>query len=308
MGAGRGMGHRTADRLCGWDRLGVVAAVCDLGWCAALLVYALRVSWRRRTDRLLAFAAWLAGFLVTEAAARWGMALDDAAMADQAIRAGGLVFLGLLGLALSRITVPVTNLILDPTEATAPFRPHPGRMNLGAGLVAVALAGQVIGLSPAATGWLMIAAGAGFADRIADHFIGRAALRAEIVLLALAQGLTAAGLIWIGAVRLGAPMTEAAGWHLALMGGLGLAVLAVMSIAGRFHAGLTLPVPQAIRLAAGLLCGATALRVLPEMTTLDTGLAHAVASLLWAAGFSVWLTVYVPILFDPDTLAPHQGC
>lgn len=294
--------------LVGWDALTPVAALADIGWCAALLGYALAVTLRRRTDRLAAFAGWLAAFLAAEIVARWGMVAGDVALADAAIRAGGLVFLGMLGLAISRIAVPVSNLILDPTEATAPFRPHPGRMNLGAGLVAVAVAGQVAGLSPAVTGWLMIAAGAGFADRIADHFIGRAAFRTEIVMLGLAQGQAAAGLIWIGAARLGAPLAEAGGWHLALMGGLGMAVLAVMSIAGLFHAGRTLPVSGRVRLAAALLAAATAARLAPELTGADPGLAHAAASVLWAGAFAAWAWHYLPILADPASLGRREGC
>jgi uncharacterized protein involved in response to NO len=73
------------------------------------------------------------------------------ALAGRALEWMGLVFLGLLGLALARITVPVTNLVLDPTEATSPFRPHPCRLNLAPGLVLVALAGDVAGLSPMVT-------------------------------------------------------------------------------------------------------------------------------------------------------------
>lgn len=53
---------------------------------------------------------------------------------------------------------------------------------------------------------------------MAEGFIGRAALRAEILALTLPAGLAGAGLIWLGAARIGAPLTEAGGWHLALMG------------------------------------------------------------------------------------------
>lgn len=56
---------------------------------------------------------------------------------------GALVYLGLLGLVLARITVPVTNLVLDPSEETSPYRPHPGRRNLAPGLVALAVAGTL---------------------------------------------------------------------------------------------------------------------------------------------------------------------
>lgn len=39
-----------------------------------------------------------------------------------------------------------------------PFRPHPGRLNLSTGLVALALLGEVVDLSPAVTALLWAAA------------------------------------------------------------------------------------------------------------------------------------------------------
>lgn len=161
----------------GWEGLGALGALADLGWMLALLAYLLGLSWRRRTDRLLAFAFWLAIFGVCVGAARLGFLTADLALARTGLHLSGLAFLGLLGIVLARITVPVTNLILDPSEETAPFRPHPGRMNLAPGLVLVAIAGEVAGLSPAVSGFLIAAAGAAFRDRMGEPFIGRAALR-----------------------------------------------------------------------------------------------------------------------------------
>lgn len=294
--------------LVGWDALAPLAGLADLGWIAALIAYALRISWQRRTDRLLVFAGWLAAFWIAVAVTRWQMIAGDSYLAGEAAKTTGLIFLGFLGLALARITPPVTNLVLDPSEETSPYRPHPGRMNLAPGLVALVIMARAFGLSDAVTGWLLIAAGAGFIDRIAESFIGPEALRAEIVALALTSALSGAGLIWLGAVGLGAPLPPAGGWHLALMGGLGVAVLAVQSIAGLFHSGRTLPVSAAVRLALAALLGATALRLLPELGLADPILAHVAALILWAAGFGIWLWRYWPMLSDPATLGQHEGC
>ena len=153
-GSGRAVG------LFGWDGMGAIGALADLAWMAALVVFLLRLSWQRRTDRLLAFGFWLVLLMACTAAARWGFLTGDIALAGRALEWVGLVFLGLLGLALARITVPVTNLVLDPSEASSPFRPHPGRLNLAPGLVLVALAGDVAGLSPMVTAFLMFGTGA----------------------------------------------------------------------------------------------------------------------------------------------------
>jgi uncharacterized protein involved in response to NO len=210
----------------------------------------------------------------------------------------GLVFLGLLGLVLARIAVPVTNLVLDPGEATSPYRPHPGRRNLAPGLVALAIAGTLAGWSPAVTACLTIAAGAAFLDRVAEAFIGREAFRAEILALAGSSLLAGAGLLLAGAARLGAPFAETPALHLALMGGLGLGVLAMFAIAGLFHTGRALPLPRAARAAFALLVLAVLARVLPDLGFAPDppGPPHALASVLWAAAFLVWLRAYWPYL------------
>ncbi|MEZ5685309.1 MAG: NnrS family protein [Paracoccaceae bacterium] len=294
--------------LIGLDALGPLAALCDLGWIAALFGYGLWLSWRKRSDQLAAFLFWIAVFFAAQAQTRFAMWAGDSVAAGEAVKTAALVFLALLGLALARITVPVTNLVLDPSEETSPFRPHPGRLNLAPGLIALVVAGRAIGLSETVEGWLLIAAGAAFLDRVAEGFVGRAALRAELLGLMLPAALAGAGLIWLGAGALGAPLAPAGGWHLALMGGLGLAVLAVLSIAGLFHAGQTLPVPGAVKAAIAAHLGATGLRLAPELGAVDPFAAHLGAALLWAGAFGLWLWRYWPLLSDPETLGRHEGC
>lgn len=294
--------------LIGLDVLTPLAALCDLAWMAGLIFYAMAITWRKRTDRLLPFLPWLAGFFLAEAITRSFMIRGDSYLAGEAMKFGGLVFLGILGLALARITVPVTNLVLDPSEETSPYRPHPGRKNLAPGLVALVLLGKLFGLSETVSAWLMIAAGAGFLDRAGEGFVGREALRAELIALTLPSLLAGAGLIWLGASSLGAPVMPTGGWHLALMGGIGIAVLAVLSIAGLFHAGLTLPVGWQVKAAILLLLISVLLRILPELGVISATTGHLSASVLWALGFGLWLWRYWPILTDPDTLGSHEGC
>jgi len=292
----------------GADALGILGALCDIAWFALLTGYVARVSVLKRSDSLLAFILWIGALAVCEAVVRYGFVAGDAERAQRALHAAGFVFLGLLGLALARITVAVTNLILDPSEATSPFRPHPGRLNLAPGLVALAVAGELAGLSPEASGYLMIAAGAAFMDRVGEAFVGREMLRSEIMVLAGSSGLAGAGLILVGLARLGAPLAETTGLHVALMGGLGLGVLAVFSIAGLLHSGQSLVFARMTRLAAVLLVAALALRVLPDIGLLPQppGPPYAVAALLWAAAFVLWLKAYWPLLSNAATLGARQ--
>lgn len=290
--------------LMGADILLPLSSLTDLVWISALAIWLGRISFTGRTTRVLFFVGWIVALGLAGAVARWGMMTGDGALASEALRMAGLLFLGLLGLALARITVPVTNVVLDPTETTSPFRPHPGRLNLGPGLVALALAGDLLGFSGGVTGFLWVAAGAGFMDRVAEGFVGREAFRAEILVLMAASGLAGAGLILLGASRLGAPWGEVAPLHLAVMGGLGLGVLAVLAIAGRFHTGQGLGLHWQT-ITAFVLAGAAALlRVLPEMDWMPwpPGPAHLFSALCWAAAFLLWLQDYWPALRDPKTL------
>lgn len=289
-GLGRAVG------VLGWDGMGAVGAVADLAWLGSLLAYLLRLSILRGTDRLLAFAFWIAVLAACTAAARLAFVWGSIDLAVRAVHLIGFAFLGLLGIALARITVPVTNLVLDPTEATSPFRPHPGRLNLASGLVLIAMAGELAGLSPAVSGYLLIATGAAFMDRVAEAFVGRRALRSEILMLAGASALAGTGLILSGAARLGAGWSEIAGIHAAFMGGLGLGVYAILCIAGLLHTGRPLGVPRLARLGAICLVASVLLRLSPEFGILLPGPLHGLASLAWAAAFLLWLAAYGPFL------------
>ena len=294
--------------LLGADALEPLGALAELAWMTLLVGYVGRVSVAKRTTRLLGIAGWLGALAATEAATRYGFFTGDVRLAQQMAHLAGFVFLGLLGLAMARITVPVTNLVLDPSEATSPFRPHPGRLYLAPGLVAIAVAGELLPLSPSATGFLMIAAGAAFLDRVSEAFIGREAVRAEILTLAGTSALAGIGLLLIGAGRLGAPVPEAAGLHVAFMGGLGLGVLGVFCIAGLLHTGQSLRFGRLGKLALVALVVSVGLRVLPDLGLLPAspGPRHAIASLLWAAAFLLWLRAYWPALSDPKTLGARD--
>lgn len=290
--------------LMGWDGLGAVGAVADFSWMAALVVFLLRLSWRRRTDRLIVFAFWLIVLTACTAATRLGFVIGDISLASTAVHLLGFAYLGLLGIALARITVPVTNLVLDPSERTSPYRPHPGRLHLAPGLVLVAMAGEAAGLSAAVSGFLLVAGGAAFMDRVAEAFIGREVLRTEILMLAGSAALAGLGLIMTGAARLGAPWGEVGGLHVAFMGGLGLGVYAVFCIAGLLHTGRPLGLPQPVRWGALLLVSSVALRVAPEFGLTLPGPIHGPAAIAWAGAFLVWLVAYWPKL---SRLKPEFG-
>lgn len=282
----------------GADFAGTLGAICDLTWLILLVVYMAHVSIIKRTDRLLVFIGWIAALAICEAAVRLCFHLGAIELASRLLRISGLVFVGLLGVALARITVPVTNLVLDPTETTSPFRPHPGRLNLAPGLVAVAVAVDLAGFSDAVCGYTLIAAGAAFMDRVGEVFIGRSALRAEVASLAGSSTFAGTGLLLLGAAQLGAPISGVAGLHVALMGGLGLGVLTVFCIAGLLHTGHSLSFSRSARLAMVCLVVSVGLRVLPDLDLMPQppGPPYAWTACFWAAAFLLWLKDYWPRL------------
>ncbi len=77
-------------------------------------------------------------------------------------------------------------------------------------------------LSDAVRGYLMIAAGAAFLDRVAEGFVGREGLSFELGGLWLSSALAGTGLLVSGLSLIGLPLPWLGGLHLALMGGLGL--------------------------------------------------------------------------------------
>lgn len=289
--------------LLGADDLIMVAALFDLVWQAALFVYVLHISWQKRTTRLLAFAGWILGLCIAAVAMSLALSHDKITAAQMLSHVVALLFTGLLGLALARISVPVTNLVLDPSERTSPFRPHPGRLNIAPGLAAVAIGGEIAGLSSSVQAYLWIAAGAGFMDRVAEAFIGRDTFRTEILGLAGAAAFAGAGLMAVGAGRLGAVLPETTSFHLLLMGGVGMGVLSVFAIAGQLHTGQALRFTATTKIAFLLLIAGTILRVGPDFGLFNVpGPMHGLASVVWASAFLLWLWDYWPALSDPTTI------
>lgn len=288
----------------GIDAAVLIGGILDQLWLLFLVSYCCALGWKKKTTAFMGFAFFLLTLSGAAGLLRISMYLDAYPSAELATRLLLLAFLGLLGLALSRITVPVTNLVLDPTEETSPYRPHPGRINLAPGLVGVLILAELAGLSDPVCGYLMLASGAAFLDRVAEGFIGREGLRWEVAGLWLSSALAGLGLIVIGLGRIGADVPLLGGLHLVTMGGLGLGVLQVLSIAGLLHTGQMLVFPRLARAALWCLLVAMALRIAPEIwpsITLPGG-PHGLSAAIWALAFLLWLRAYLPYLWSPATI------
>jgi Uncharacterized protein involved in response to NO len=288
----------------GIDAAILIGGVLDQLWLLFLVGYCCVLGWKKRTTAFVGFILFLATLSGAAGLLRVSMYLDAYPSGELAVHLLVFAFLGLLGLALARITVPVTNRLLDPTEETSPYRPHPGRINLAPGLVGLLILGELAGLSDPVCGYLMLAAGAAFLDRVAEGFIGREGLHWEVAGLWLSSALAGLGLIVTGLGRIGADVPMLGGLHLMVMGGLGLGILQVLSIAGLLHTGQQLSFPRRARAALWFLLVAVALRVALEFwpsLTLPGG-PHGFSAATWALAFLLWLHAYLPYLWSPATI------
>jgi uncharacterized protein involved in response to NO len=156
--------------------------------------------------------------------------------------------------------------------------------------------------------YLALAAAAAFFDRLAEWFIGAAVLRTQVLALAGANAFAGGGFLLIGLSGLGAPIAIGSGIHMLAVGSLGLAVMAVLVIAGLRHTGRPLELPHAAHAAVILMAFAGLVRVLPELGIGGalTGVHYAASALLWSAAFGVWFVGFLPLFLHP--LRTAEGC
>lgn len=300
--------------LVGADALSPLAGATDAAFLAVLGWYVLKPLITRRSTRHGSFVLWVGLFLVTEIGIRAAWFAGDLDLAHRLLMSGLAIFMAFFTLSVARIGVVVINLALDPSGETTPYRPHPGRQNLAVGLVAlygVAALAFPASLAPA---FLALATGAAFMDRLAEWFIGRALFRTQVLALALANLFAGIGFIVIGLAELGIgvfgmALSATTGAHLLSLGSLGIAIMAVFIIAGLRHTGRDLVLPWQAHGAVALMVAAALVRTAPELGLAPFlyGPHHALAALLWAAAFALWLQGFLPMLRAPKVESPPGG-
>lgn len=169
----------------------------------------------------------------------------------------------LIVLAQSRISMALLHGMLDHLGVhEADYRAPPPRRGLAVVCIVLASGAELAGLAPSTLGWLALAAAAAVLALMTDWHLGRALLHRWVWPLYAVYVCMAAGFALLGLAWLGAPWAPSAGRHLLTVGSMGLAVLAVMNIAGRIHTGRQLDDRPWRLVATLLLLAATAARVL----------------------------------------------
>lgn len=294
--------------LVGADLLAGLAGTSDAAFLLLLTWFVAKPLIDKRSTRHLSFPIWCGLFAGMEIAIRVAWVTGAHDVSGRLLEAALAIFLVFFALSVARINVAVINLALDPSGETTPYRPHPGRQNLAAGLVAlyaVTLLALPGSLAPA---FLALASGAAFFDRLAEWFIGPALFKAQLMGLFGANLLAGCGFVVIGLAGLGMPVSAVTGIHLLSMGSLGLAVISVFVIAGLLHTGRDLVLPPQAHWALWLMLAATLVRTLPELGIGDSllGMHYALAALLWASAFGAWLHGFLPY-FTAPALKPQSA-
>jgi uncharacterized protein involved in response to NO len=294
--------------LVGFDALVPLAAVTDLAFLGVLFWYVLKALIERGSTRHTSFALWVALFWLLELGIRLAWFNGMTELSGRLLHTALVVFLVFFSLAIARINIVVINLALDPSGETTPYRPHPGRQNLTAGLVSLYAAAALVAPHSSVPAYLALAAAAAFFDRLAEWFIGSSVFRTHVLVIAGANLFAGAGFLIIGLAELGAPVSVTTGLHVLSVASLGLAVLGVFIIAGLRHTGRPLDLPWQAHAAVGLMVAAGMVRVLPEIGigTPLLGAHYALSASLWSAAFGVWLFGFLPLFRHP--LRHVDGC
>lgn len=288
--------------LFGADWMIIPAGLTDAAFLAALAYAVTMPMLRQRNRDHAAFAVWVIAMLGLEVAIRTSWILGDFDFSGTLLHTALIVFVVLMALSVTRINGVVINHALDPSGETRPYRPHPGRRNLAGALTALYAISVLVLPQSQAPAFLALAAAAAFLDRQAEWFIGGALFRAEVLALAGANLLSGLGLATLDVVGLGLPVAPSTGMHILSMGALGLAVLAVFSIAGLRHTGRALVLPRPSHVAFSLVVIAVLIRTLPELGIAPflLGPHYALAALAWAGAFGAWLVGFMRFMTDPN--------
>lgn len=275
----------------------VVSALAHLALLGGLAWLTAPRLWRDPGRQHLAFLWALAGFVVCvvgfyfdalrgEPSARW-------------LHATLGVFMMLIVVALSRISMRIVNHAIEEAGLTGTeYRARPPRRNLAIFCIGLYTAVEFFAPGTRLGGWLALAAAAALFNLMNDWHIGRVLFRRLPLMLYGVYVLMAAGYATMGFALVFETGAFGAGRHLLTVGALGLAIFAVMTIAGRAHCGVPFETRLWQPLGAWLLVAAALARA---ATWLEF------AALLWIFAWLLFVIHMAPLFLRPRTDGRY-GC
>jgi len=280
-----------------------------LGYLAALLAPRL---WRDPERRHLAFlwalaalGACVAGFYFDafrgEHPARW-------------LQAALGVLMMLIVVAMSRISMRIVNAALDEhageaatVTAAVEYRARPPRRNLAIFCIGLYTLAELAAPGARIGGWLALAAAAALLNLLNDWHVGRALFRRWPLMLYGVYVLMAAGYALMGVAIVLDGGFFSAGRHLAAVGAMGLAIYAVLCIAGRMHCGLPLDERPWVPAGAWLIVVGALLRAATALPGAPAAALLGLAGLAWGAAFALYAWRMAP-LFLAQRADGGSGC
>lgn len=279
----------------GWPALALAGAahVALLGGLLALLLPALRTVAGQRHH---AFGWALAGLLLL-VAGFYADALRGAYPMRWLHAVLGLLMV-LIVIALSRISMRIVNRAIDDAgTGAAPYLARPPRRNLVVLCIALFTLAEFWQPGSRTSGWLACAAAAALCNLLGDWHIGRALLRRWPLTLYGVYLCMALGYALMGWALLAGGPGVSAGRHLLTVGAIGLAVYAVICIAGRAHCGLAGDERTWSQWGAGLIAAAAVLRAGAVWAGEYNSVWLAAAGLCWMAAFGLLCLFIAPVLW-----------
>ncbi len=204
--------------------------------------------------------------------------------------------MALIVVTLARISMRVVNDALEARGEPADFVARPPRRQLVVVMIGLHAAAHWLVPHSAATAWLALAAAAALLGLLADWHVGAVLTRRWVWMLYALPWLIAGGYAMQGLAGLGVPIAASAGMHLQAVGAMGLAIFAVLNIAGRAHAGEHRDERPWLPVAAALLIAAALARAAAGVWMAQAPAWWTLSAALWIAAFGLWLVHAAPTL------------
>lgn len=278
-----------------------VAHLGLLGYLAALLAPRL---WRDPERRHLAFlwalaalGACVAGFYLDAL-----LGAHSVANPSRWLHAALGVLMMLIVVAMSRISMRIVNAAIEERAAdpatNIEYRARPPRRNLAIFCIGLTTLAELVAPGARIGGWLALAAAAALLNLLNDWHVGRALFRRWPLMLYGVYVLMAGGYALMGAALVFDGGFFSAGRHLAAVGAMGLAIYAVLCIAGRMHCGLPLDERPWVPIGAWLIVAGALLRAATALPGAPAALL-GLSGLLWGAAFALYAWRMAPLFLAP---------
>lgn len=284
------LGGRVAYLLSGWVGIGWAAAL-DVAFMLGLAAHSFWPLWRAPERRHMSFFYTVAALTVAHLGFYLGLILGHDALPWLRLSIGLLMIL--IVVALSRISMALFNEVMGQHGGlTADYVARPPRRNLAIFTIGLSAVATFAEAAPGVSGWLACAAAAAVLNLLNDWHVGRALWQRWVLIPYLLYWCMALGFGLIGLGHLSGQAWHSAGEHLLLVAALGLAILVVMSIAGRVHAGhvldrrLWLPAAALLLVLAAVSRACASVPFAPMMTWGVSPL--ALAAVLWIGAWGLY--------------------